>query len=402
MCLYPKRIINKKYTATKKNGGNIPEMPIIGYQRKESEYFQPFEEAIYDTRIATVEVPCGQCIECRQTKAREWQVRLLEEIKTHKNNYFITLTFAPKELEEVCKKTRLKECNAVAGYAVRHMLERWRKDHKTSLKHWLITELGHEGTERIHLHGLIFTDKVLEFGEVEDNNLRTWKYWKYGHIYVGDYVNERTINYISKYITKIDTDHKGFIGQILASPGIGREFIDRLQEFKSTRYDYVPRNAADYYRLQNGCKVKLPKYYKNKLYTEEQREEIWRNFLDTETLSVLGTSHNKRDLRQEVLQNIETNARELNNALGYGNDTKEWRKKDYNITRRMLQQVERDKQQIAMLEKLQEAGQATKDQISYYYKLRAKMTRLEHENTKSDVNTLMPGGQSAADADVKK
>lgn len=77
------------------------------------------------------------------------------------------------------------------------------------------------------MHGLLFNDEPIEFGEMDDNMLRKWKYWKYGHIYVGEYVNTRTINYISKYITKIDNDHKGFIGQILASPGIGKQFIEK-------------------------------------------------------------------------------------------------------------------------------------------------------------------------------
>lgn len=363
MCLYPKKILNRKYTATEKNGGIIPEMPIIGYKTEKLPTGDYADIPIYDERIAYVEVPCGQCIECRQTKAREWQIRLLEEIKTHKYNYFITLTFAPKELETLCKKTRLKECNAVAGYAVRHMLERWRKDKKTSLKHWLITELGHEGTERIHLHGLLFNENELDFGPVDDNKLRTWHYWKYGTVYVGDYVNERTINYISKYITKIDTDHKGFIGQILASPGIGREFIERLKEYRSTRYNYVPKNAADYYRLTNGSKVKLPKYYKNKLYTEEQREEIWRNFMDRQVISITGTEHDLKKITNRSLETITNNARETNRFMGYGSDNKEWRKKPYNITKNMILQVERLQQKIKMLDAM-----IQRDPENEYYK----------------------------------
>lgn len=333
MCLYPLKLRNKKYTATVKNGGSIPTPPIIGYNDLTGEE--------YDERVFYIEVPCGQCIECRQQKAREWQVRLAEEIKIHKYNYFITLTFAPKELEELCKKTRLNECNAVAGNAVRHMLERWRKDHKKSIKHWLITELGHEGTERIHMHGLLFTDEMLEFGEVDSNNLRTWKYWKYGHIYVGEYVNQQTINYISKYITKIDSDHKGFVGQILASPGIGKTFLERIKG--KTEYKYLKGHATDFYRLENGCKVKLPTYYKNHIYTEEQREEIWRDFMDKEKQSILGAAYSTRLLDKDIIDNIKDSAKEINKTTGYGDNSGEWRKKDYNITRRMLQQVERQK-----------------------------------------------------------
>ena len=96
--------------------------------------------------------------------------------------------------------------NELATLAVRRFLERWRKKHKISVKHWLVTELGHEGTERIHLHGIIWHDNVLDIKEI----------WKYGIVWIGDYVNEKTINYIIKYINKIDLDHKGYESKILS------------------------------------------------------------------------------------------------------------------------------------------------------------------------------------------
>lgn len=180
------------------------------------------------------------------------------------------------------------------------MLERWRKTHKTSLKHWFITELGHEGTERIHLHGLIFTNEELIFGEVDEHGLRTWNYWKYGAVYIGDYVNSRTINYISKYITKIDEDHKTFKSKIMASPGIGKRYIDNMY----SKPVYRPRQTQDYYRLNTGVKVKLPKYYKNKLYSEEERELIWREFLDKEKISIMGVEHSQRSVPEDVIKDI--------------------------------------------------------------------------------------------------
>lgn len=356
MCLYPRKLRNKKYTATEKNKGVIPDLPITG-----ETWYAP----IYDTRVLEIEVPCGQCIECRQAKAREWQVRLGEEIKDYKHKYFVTLTFGPKELEEVCKKSRLSECNALAAYALRHSLERWRKDEKKSLRHWFITELGHEGTERIHMHGLIFTDKELDLEVIEEipqkGYMCKWKYWKYGLIFVGLYVNQRTINYISKYITKIDTDHKGFIGNILASPGIGRSFVDR-QEGRDT-YKYRPRKTVDFYELPNGSKVKLPKYYANKFRSEEERELKWREFMDLRTESVSGVNYSTTSTNPKILRNIKEKAKEVNKFLEYGDNSGEWRKKPYNITRKMLQQIERNKRIQEMREKtlknLEEQGALT-------------------------------------------
>lgn len=328
MCLYPKRMINKKYTVTEKNQGNVPKMA--------------------DERCAYVEIPCGQCIECREQKAREWMVRLGEELQNWEYKYFITLTFAPKELELILKKTGLKECNAAAEYAVRHMLERWRKRYKKSLKHWFITELGHEGTERIHLHGIIFTNEKQEFeliNKIGDKEYYKWQWWKYGIMNVGKYCNVRSTNYIVKYMTKIDTDHKGFIGQVLCSPGIGRSFLEKQG---IEQYKYKPHESKDYYRLNNGKKIKLPKYYKNHLYNEEERELIWRDFMDKEQTTIAGNTYYDKFTSNNIYGNIIGKAREKNKEFGYGDNSREWRKKEWNITRRMLQQVERKKRMDEM------------------------------------------------------
>lgn len=342
MCLYPKRIINKKYVINDKNGGNVPLPPVIGTD--------DLGNAIYDERVLRVQVGCGQCIECRKQKARNWQVRLNDEIKQHKYNYFVTLTFSPKGLQEVCNKGRLQECNAAAEYALRHSLERYRKAYKHSLKHWFITELGHVGTERIHMHGIILADEELQFNKTEDvpgkGIMAEWKYWKYGHVFVGTYVNTRSVNYVVKYMHKIDQDHKGFIGQVLCSPGIGRSYTDKI--WNHELHKYRPGKTIDYYRLPNGSKIKLPTYYKYKFVNEDERELIWREFMDKDKVSILGQNYEAKTAGNTVISNIVEKAQESNIELGYGNDSKEYRKRNYNVTKRMLQEQERKRQMDKM------------------------------------------------------
>ena len=154
MCLYPKLIQNRKYIANKKNGGNIP--------------------AVLDNRVLYVPVGCGKCMECKKQKSREWQVRLLEDIRHNKNGVFVTLTFSNESIEELGKEIELdgyNRDNEIAKIATRRFLERWRKKHKKSVRHWLVTELGHNGTENIHMHGILWTDKREDI-----NNI-----WKYIH-----------------------------------------------------------------------------------------------------------------------------------------------------------------------------------------------------------------------------
>ena len=114
MCLYPKLIKNRKYLANKKNGGNVPELE--------------------DDRVLYVPVGCGNCIECKKKKKREWQVRLQEELKVSKG-VFITLTFSDEELDKLCAEIKVNESNAVATLAVRRFLERCRKETGKSIKY---------------------------------------------------------------------------------------------------------------------------------------------------------------------------------------------------------------------------------------------------------------------------
>ena len=167
MCLYPKLILNRKYTPNNKNKGNVP-IPS-------------------DIRALYVPVGYGKCMECLKQKAREWRVRLHEELRSdNRSVYFVTLSFSDESLNklqsEIDKEyTGYDLDNKTATLAVRRFLERWRKEFKTSVKHWLVTELGQNNTERIHIHGLIWSPDPGLIGRI----------WKYGNTWIGDYVNEK-------------------------------------------------------------------------------------------------------------------------------------------------------------------------------------------------------------------
>lgn len=311
MCLYPKLILNRKYLPNKKNNFNPPKCK--------------------DLRLKYVAVGCGKCIECKTQKAREWQVRLNEELKIQKYSYFVTLTFSNEELKKLADETNIKSDNALATIAVRRFLERYRKTNKKSLKHWLITELGHNNTERIHLHGLLFPTK-------EITNEELAKYWKYGLTYTGDYCNAKTINYIIKYVTKIDNDHKNYEAVILCSRGLGEYYIT---EFTKNIHKYTKGETKEYYKLKNGQKVNLPIYYRNKLFTEEEREKLWIDRLDKNVMFVRGIEiKNIQSAEgQRIYNQILEEQQKQNIALGYGSDSKEWKKQEYNKTLKMINKM---------------------------------------------------------------
>ena len=80
-------------------------------------------------------------------------------------------------------------------------------------------------------------------------------------IWIGQYTNEKTINYIMKYITKVDEDHKGFKAVILTSAGIGKQYTEN--KHKTNKNKYQEDKTDETYRLPNGAKSALPIYYRN-------------------------------------------------------------------------------------------------------------------------------------------
>ena len=316
MCLYPRLIKNRKYVANKKNGGNIP--------------------PVNDLRVLMVPAGCGKCMECKKQKAREWSVRLQEEIRHDNKGKFVTLTFSDESIVELTKEIKglsgYDLDNEIATLATRRFLERWRKKYKKSVKHWLVTELGGNGTENIHLHGVIWTNE-----DAKTIN----KIWKYGFTWVGDknnggYVNEKTINYIVKYINKADNKHKEYNSKVLTSAGIGRGYIDR-EDAQKNKYQ---EKTKETYTTKQGIKLALPIYYRNKIYSEEEREKLWIEKLDKQERYVCGEKVDVSTTEEHYNKLIEY-YRTKNERLGYGNNEKNWSLKRYENERRNLKTLER-------------------------------------------------------------
>lgn len=294
MCLFPKLIRNKKYVANKKNQGQPPIMK--------------------DGRVALVPVGCGKCVECRKKTARDWKIRLNEEVKHNENGKFVTLTFSNEEYTELAKEVQgegYELDNRIAKLAVRRFLERWRKKYKKSVRHWLVTELGHKGTEHLHLHGIIWADDATEIEKI----------WKYGFVWKGkkvnnsivNYVSERTINYIVKYVTKVDQKHKEYKQIILCSPGIGRNY-ENSYNFKKNKFNEYETNEK--YITKNGRELPLPIYYRNKVYTEEEREQLWLNKLDENKIYIMGEEVKADDI--ETINGLLKYYRRQNAEMGFG------------------------------------------------------------------------------------
>lgn len=250
MCLYPIYGENKKFKPNKTNGGVPP--------------------VCTDKRLLIVPYKCGKCIECRKQKQREWMIRLSEELKENKG-YFVTLTFTRESFKDLKKDTGLwweENPNEIATRSLRLCLERIRKKTKKSIKHWFVTELG-EDKDRLHLHGIVFGTEDLK-NLVEK--------WQYGIVDIGQWCNEQTVNYIVKYMLKVDEKHPTYTPIVLCSKGIGSNYIKKNQE--SWQKQNYKKIEVPTYTFRNGNKVAMPKYYKDKIFNDTEREKMWLNNLE--------------------------------------------------------------------------------------------------------------------------
>lgn len=339
MCLYPRKMKNRKYLPNAKNLGKVPVMK--------------------DPRAEHVYIGCGKCMECMKEKAREWQVRLQEELRGMEkdvdgnsiNVYFVSLSFSNEWLDQLEKDIDFKhkiDCansvlirgkhfikykplsgyyldNRIAKLSVRRFLERWRKKYGKSVKHWFVTELGQTRTERLHIHGFIFTNHDIKTLE---------KIWMYGNVFIGQYVNERSVNYMVKYVHKLDQKHKYYRPIILTSAGIGQIYTQSWKGRTDVKLNRFRDKETDItYKTRNGVKLPLPTYYKNKIYSEEEKERLWMNMMDDEIMWVDGikvdVSKGFKDYNRVI-----KSKRILNEQLGYLGDKIIEEEKEAEIARR--------------------------------------------------------------------
>lgn len=207
--------------------------------------------------------PCGQCIECRVNKQAEKALRIMHELQYHKDNVFVTLTYAPEFLPE--GETLVKEDAQKFMKRVRKYLGDDR------VRYFLSGEYGDAGN-RPHYHLIIFglgmRDKRLFFDFHYDPQEGVWrckcKAWNKGFVTVSP-VTEYRVNYVAKYLLKKITGEmaKEYYGSRLPefqlcsrNPGIGYQYM----------LDHAYRLKEDDCCTVRGKKRPLPRYYIDKLY----------------------------------------------------------------------------------------------------------------------------------------
>lgn len=210
----------------------------------------------------TIELPCGQCVECNLERSRQWAIRCMNEAQLWPHNSAITLTYetAPRELIYRDFQLFLKRI-------------RQRYAHKT-IRFYMGGEYG-ERNGRPHFHALLFNhdfkDKV--YYKTTQAGSKLYKseilesLWGHGYTSTGE-CNFQAAAYIARYCLApvdrssatqeiIDPDtgevhaRRREFSKMSLRPGIGKEWLEKYMT------DVYPHGAI----VHDGIEQKPPRYY---------------------------------------------------------------------------------------------------------------------------------------------
>lgn len=226
-------------------------------------------------------LPCGKCYECKARRVSNWSYRLLRECDVSTSAYFVTLTYNVDSVSLTQKKWM-----TLVKADVQKFMKRLRKQSKGAkpLKYYLCGEYGGK-FYRPHYHIILFNatlkslagefTKAIERGIIALDGKTPIKCpsWKHGTITLGQ-VTEASVGYTLKYISKpkripLHKNDDRLPEFSLMSKGLGKHYIAEMR-----KWHWSDLKDRMYVSLPGGKKASMPRYYRDKIYTEEQKKVI--------------------------------------------------------------------------------------------------------------------------------
>lgn len=206
----------------------------------------------------TIPVPCGKCPDCVKRRVSQWSFRLLEESKISSSSHFITLTYDSKFVP-ITKNGFM----SLSKHELQKFMKRLRKANSEKLKYYAVGEYGTD-KKRPHYHILLFNAKIETIDPA----------WNMGYIDYGK-VEGASVGYTLKYMSKgrwrpmhCNDDREPQFA--VMSKGLGLSYCTE----ESKRYHLSDLANHMCCVLRGGQRICMPRYYKEKLYTDEQRKAL--------------------------------------------------------------------------------------------------------------------------------
>lgn len=143
-----------------------------------------------DARNAATAFGCGQCMNCRINKGREWSTRILLESMSYASSTFCTLTYSDENLPPN---------NSLSKKDIQSFLKKLRKQlHPRLIRYFAVGEYG-DRTNRPHYHLILFNTSELDHPSIK----KGWSFRseELGHIQVGVF-SEQAARYVTGYTLK--------------------------------------------------------------------------------------------------------------------------------------------------------------------------------------------------------
>lgn len=213
--------------------------------------------------VTHIDVPCGKCEQCKASKVREWIFRLEQECRTCDSARFIGLSYDELYVPKTELGYNTLKYKDIQEYlkALRH--KEGKRKNKT--KFFCVGEYGSE-KYRPHWHLIIFN-------ATDDNIVKSWN--RKGTVDIGYDCSPKAMQYMMDYLQKPQFDnivkkYPDFDGKKEMrhmSQGIGASFLH-----KEETWEKYSTGSLDNVKLSSGQEIRLPKYYRDKMYTENMHE----------------------------------------------------------------------------------------------------------------------------------
>lgn len=233
--------------------------------------------------IYAKDVGCGKCLACRINKRREWTLRLCHEEVFSSSAFFITLTYDEDHVPFDTNGNMAVSVRDIQDF-MKRLRYRVEKDAGIDgVRFFLNSEYGELG--RPHYHAILFNvppelmmkdSRIIRRGRsVCYTSPWLLSIWGNGSVEIGIASKERA-GYCAKYFVdrkEVDEILVPNFSLMSRKPGIGFAYQDQIAD------------KVRYYGLHaclNSCGtyVGMPRYYRNKIYSDAERRAQFIKTLD--------------------------------------------------------------------------------------------------------------------------
>lgn len=207
----------------------------------------------------SIPVPCGRCPNCVKRRVSQWSFRLMQEAKSKDtiSAHFITLTYDTTNVP-------LTPCGFM-DLSKRHLQLFFKRLRKSlpgrKVKYYAVGEYGGK-SYRPHYHVILFN---VDINKIQDA-------WGLGSVHYGT-LSPASVGYTLKYLSKpsrvpLHVNDDRIREFALMSKGIGKNYLTK----QMVKWHLASLQDRMYCNLEGGRKIAMPRYYKEKIYSKEQRK----------------------------------------------------------------------------------------------------------------------------------